>query len=162
MVFPLKTIRLCPATALRKDKLYNGRSLEKKIPKEEDDPLGIPEEEIKRFTAELYKMFEDHCLAVYIPAGRSMITLLSQQLNYIYTKMDDTQKRSLDSCTKDYLERILRVKPEFSDGLQGLLFFYFRKTLLSSAIISQALELIKLILRGRYRYSNGEDQIIFI
>ena len=123
-------------------------------------PLGIPEEELKRFKAELYKMFDDHCQAVYIPAGRSMITLLSQQLSYIYAKMDDSQKRSLDSCTKDYLELILRIKPEFSDGLRGLLAFYSRKTSLPSEVTGQALKLIKLILRGTYRYSNGEDQIV--
>lgn len=122
--------------------------------------LGIPEEEIKLFKSELYKMFDDCCSVVYIPAGRSMITLLSQQINYIYAKMDDIQKRSLDTCTKDYLERILYLKPEFSQGLIGLMSSFAQKSALSSKIIKEALNLIKLILRGTYRYSNGEEQIL--
>jgi len=123
-------------------------------------PLGVPENEVGKFKAELYEMFDDSCSVVYIPAGRSMITLLSQQVGYIYATMNDMQKRSLDSCTKDYLERILRVKPEFSEGLQGLAAYSAGKTTLPTEILIQALSLIKKILRGTYRYSNGEEQIV--
>lgn len=123
-------------------------------------PLGIPEDELRKFRAELYKIFDDNYSVVYIPAGRSMITLLSQQFGYIYATMDDMQKRSLDSCTKDYLERILRLKPEFSEGLQGLSAYPTGKMAVSQKIMSQALSLIKKILRGTYRYSNGEEQIV--
>lgn len=123
-------------------------------------PLGIPEDELRKFKAELNKIFDDDCSIVYIPAGRSMITLLSQQFNYIYATMGDEQKRSLDSCTKDYLERILRLKPEFSDGLQGLERYFTGKAGLPQEIVAQALNLIKKILRGTYRYSNGEEQIV--
>ncbi|MCM1124206.1 MAG: hypothetical protein NC416_16615, partial [Eubacterium sp.] len=77
--------------------------------------LGVSEEDIKKLKTELCEIFDDNFSVVYIPAGRSMITLLSQQLGYIYATMDGVQKRSLDYCTKDYLERILRVKSEFSE-----------------------------------------------
>ncbi len=123
-------------------------------------PLGIAGEELRKFKAEMYKIFDDYYSVVYIPAGRSMITLLSQQLNYIYATMDDMQKRSLDSCTKDYLERILRLKPEFSEGLAGLTAYPAEKAVLSQKLLRQASELIKKILRGTYRYSNGEEQIV--
>lgn len=122
-------------------------------------PLGVPEDEIRLFRKRLYEMFDDSCSVVYIPAGRSMITLLSNQLNYIYANMDDIQKRSLDRCTKDYLERILRIKPEFSDGLRGLAAYSRGKTGASSTIVRQALELVERILRGTYCYSNGEERI---
>lgn len=121
-------------------------------------PLGVPEEEEKWFRAELYRLFDDRSSVVYIPAGRSMITLLSQQLSYIYAQMDDVQKRSLDNCTRDYLERILRLRPEFSVGLQGLATFSPRR--LSLEIVKHALKLMKKVLRGDYRYSNGEEQIV--
>ena len=123
-------------------------------------PLWINDDEVKKFKKELYEIFDDNCSVVYIPAGRSMITLLSQQFNYIYAMMDDVQKGSLDSCTKDYLERILRLKPEFSEGLQGLAAYSGGKIALPEKIIIQALDLIKKILRGTYRYSNGEEQIV--
>lgn len=89
-------------------------------------PLGVSEEEVKKFKTELYKLFDDTHSVVYIPAGRSMITLLSQQLGYIYAIMDDVQKRSLDSCTKDYLERILRLKPAFSEGLNWFVVLFWK------------------------------------
>lgn len=123
-------------------------------------PLGIPEVELSAFKAELYRMFDDACAIVYIPAGRSMITLLSQQFSYIYATMDDFQKRSLDSCTKDYLERTLRLKSEFSEGLLGLPSYSSKKTISDWEHIKQALDLIEKILRGTYRYSNGEEQIL--
>ena len=122
--------------------------------------LGIPDEELKQFRADLYNIFDDNCPVVYIPAGRSIITLLSQQLSYIYATMDDMQKRSLDICTKDYLERILRIKPEFSEGLQGLAIYRMGKTSVSKKKTEQALNLIKKVLRGTYRYSDGEEQIV--
>lgn len=122
--------------------------------------LGIEENDLRVFRAELNELFDDDCSVVYIPAGRSMITLLSQQVGYIYATMDDVQKRSLDSCTKDYLERILKLKSEFSEGLQGLAVYASGRNNLSHGIIEQALDLIKKILRGTYRYSSGEEQIV--
>ena len=121
-------------------------------------PLGVANVEV--FKQELYKIFDDESTVVYIPAGRSMITLLSQQFSYIYATMDDIQKRSLDSCTKDYLERILRLKPEFSEGLENLAAYYLTKKQLSKKTVILALNLIKKILRGAYRYMNGEEQIV--
>lgn len=123
-------------------------------------PLGVSEEDTKRLRAELCEIFDDDCSVVYIPAGRSMITLLSQQFGYIYATMDGVQKRSLDYCTKDYLERILRIKSEFSEGLQGLTTYYRDKSVISPELVKQALNLIEKILRGIYRYANGEEQIV--
>lgn len=137
----------------------------KKFLKEKDrcfsvTPLGVPEDETRKFKTELYKLFDDKCYVVYIPAGRSMMTLLSQQFGYIYATMGDVQKRSLDSCTKDYLERILRLKSEFSSGLRGLASYVSPKNKFPEELIDQALDLIQKILRGAYRYNNGEEQIV--
>lgn len=123
-------------------------------------PLGIDEDKMRRFKAELCGIFDDKISVVYIPAGRSMITLLSQQLSYIYATMDDMQKRTLDSCTKDYLERILRLKPQFSEGLKGLMEYSPGNSKIPQKLMEQALCLIKKILRGMYRYRNGEEQIV--
>lgn len=123
-------------------------------------PLGMSDEDIKKLKKELCKIFDDNCSVVYIPAGRSMITLLSEQFGYIYATMDDIQKRSLDYCTKDYLERILRIKSEFTEGLQGVAAYYRDKTSLPPKLTQQAFGLIEKILRGTYRYRNGEEQIV--
>ena len=77
--------------------------------------LGVPEKQQKDFLKVLHDVFDDEYQVVYIPAGRSMLTMLSQQLSYIYATMKDTQKRMLDYCTQDYIERILRLKSEYTD-----------------------------------------------
>lgn len=122
-------------------------------------PAGIPDQEKKLLESELQQMFDDRCGVVYIPAGRSMLTLLSQQFSYIYATMHDAQKESLDLCTRDYLERILRLRPEFQEGLLGLQQYMVRGERLAADITQQALDLISLILRGTYQYKSGEEQI---
>lgn len=44
--------------------------------------------------------------------------------------------------------------------MQGLATYSVGKTILSSQIVNEALGLIKKILRGTYRYNNGEEQIV--
>ena len=57
--------------------------------------------DLKGETSEkLNMLFCDEYETIFIPAGRSLITLLTNQLNYIFTSMDDDQKRSLDFCTQ--------------------------------------------------------------
>lgn len=124
--------------------------------------LGIPEIQQQIFKKQLQNLFDDQYSVVYIPAGRSMITLLYQQLGYIYQTMKDAQKRTIDYCTQDYIERILSLKTEFSEGLQGLAAQYGPFDANSKKIIYLALELIPRILRGSYMISsNGEERIAF-
>lgn len=59
---------------------------------------------------ELNELFDDPYETVYIPAGRSVLTILGSQFNYFYSTMDDAQKRLLDACTRDYLERVMRLR----------------------------------------------------
>ena len=77
--------------------------------------------EHEQLRQELADLFGDPYETVYIPAGRSILTLLGGQFNYIYSTMDDAQKRLLDSCTRDYMERVLKLRPQFANGLEGLL-----------------------------------------
>ena len=107
---------------------------------------------------ELAELFRDPFETVYIPAGRSVLTVLGSQFNYFYSTMDDTQKRLLDTCTRDYLERVMRLRPQFADGVEGLL----AGTMVTAAqgeLYQQALALIEQILRGRYTAADGEERI---
>ena len=121
--------------------------------------LGIPELQEERFKAELRELFADEYSVVYIPAGRSMLTLLSQQLNYIYTTMEASQRRTLDYCTQDYIERILRIKAEFTDGLEGIFAYESTRNKIPKEIMHMALHLIDKVLRGRYKFNSGEERI---
>lgn len=106
-------------------------------------------------------VFHDTAEIIYIPAGRSMMTLLSTQLSYIYSTMDDTQRRSIDYCTQNYLERILQLKPYFSVSLDQLVKNQKELTdrKMDIEVIYQAIALIKKILKGEYRNIDGEERL---
>lgn len=107
-------------------------------------------------------LFADYGEVIYIPAGRSMITLLTTQLNYIFLMLDDAQKRALDYCTQNYMERILRLKPQFAEGIQGM---YYNKIntsaeKLNKPVLKAMMEFIPQILKGRYQYTDGEERLL--
>lgn len=122
-------------------------------------PLGVSEAGKKGFQAELEKFFEDACGVIYIPAGRSLLTLLSQQLSSIYASLKDFQKRTLDYCTQDYIERILAIKPVFSEGLRGILADYGPRCGADKEVLDYAYGNIQKVLKGQYLFSNGEERI---
>lgn len=108
------------------------------------------------------EVFNDYHEIVYIPAGRSMITLLTSQLNYILSTMDDNQKKSIDYCTQNYMERILRVKPLFSAGMRGM--YYDRLTTSTEPVkkhlLQPMMQHMDMILKGKYQYMDGEERLV--
>lgn len=120
------------------------------------------DEEKKKIINMLNVMFSDDYETIFIPAGRSLITLLTTQLNYIFTIMDEEQKRSIDFCTQKYIERILRIRPNFDGGIIGYLdnkrststfsFDYF--------LTRKCMEVVDEILKGRYSFVSGEERLI--
>lgn len=100
---------------------------------------------------------------VYIPAGRSLLTLLSNQISYLYAVMDDMQKGAIDYCTKCYLEEVLKIKPFFKMNLSGII-----KQLdnsveykIDTRMAEEAADLIKDILHGEYRNENGFERLYY-
>ena len=73
------------------------------------DEIKYEELIIKRnhdlFRSEINEFFCDDTEVIYIPAGRSMMTLFSSQLMYMYSVMSDDQKRSLDFCTQEEIRK---------------------------------------------------------
>lgn len=106
-------------------------------------------------------IFNDEHDVVYIPAGRSMITLLSSQLNYIYSSMEDIQKKSIDYCTQSYLENILKLKTYFNNTLDYMIQDITKMTSLKidSNKMNLASKMIKKILKGDYININGEERL---
>lgn len=122
------------------------------------------EESVNKIKNELNAIFNDEYLTVYIPAGRSMMTLLSSQLVHFFAMMDDEQRRLLDYCTKSYIELIMKIKPLLAKGLEGLM--YDRQYLnplhskSDTKCIQKAYELINCIMKGQYIYVDGEERVI--
>lgn len=118
--------------------------------------------DISFFSEEIYRFFEDDEEIVYVPAGRSMITLLSTQLNYIYSSMDDEQKRTMDYCTRNYMERILQLKTGFSLSPEQMIAQQINLTdvKINKKLLYQMAELMYKILGGEYHSVNGEERLL--
>lgn len=107
------------------------------------------------------EFFENNEEIIYVPAGRSMMTLFSSQLMFMYSVMSDDQKRSLDYCTQNYLERIMQLKPSFSDSTQELIKNKIELTdiKINRESLQQCADLMRQILHGEYRNINGEERL---
>lgn len=107
------------------------------------------------------EIFSDTMDVVYIPAGRSVLTLFSNQLNYIYSVMDDAQKRELDYCTQNYLEMILKMKSFFSKDIKKMIYeaVHLADTKVDLELLKKAYAVITDILQGEYRYVDGEERL---
>jgi len=113
----------------------------------------------------LSKKLDDPFETVFIPAGRNLITLLSTQLNYIFTSLENTQLRNIDYITKRYTELILKLKPSFESGMDGLvkdaendpgrLELYEKH----KAAINLLKDSVQKVLKGNYRYVDGEERL---
>lgn len=113
----------------------------------------------------LNELFNDPYESVFIPAGRNLLTLLSTQLNYIFTSLEDSQLRNIDYATKRYTELILRLKPVFTHGMEGVAKRmkddptqakkYERIRPALNILMDQAKEIMK----SAYRYVDGEERL---
>lgn len=99
--------------------------------------------------------------AIYIPAGRSMITLLSDQLPVLFTD-PNRQLPALDYCTNAYIHRILSLRQSFANGLDGLLKQEIETTdkKLNLTVLKHMIQLAGKILKARYCYRAGEERLL--
>ena len=104
---------------------------------------------------EISMLFGDFQEVVYIPAGRSMLSILSEPLSHILFNLDDEQKNMIDYCTTDYINRVTKIKPIFRSPEK--LIFADRNSEINSEFLSLIREKMWKILSGRYKYLNGEE-----
>lgn len=99
--------------------------------------------------------------AIYIPAGRSMITLLSDQLPVLFTD-PNRQLPALDYCTNAYIHQILSLRQSFANGLDGLLKQEIETTdrELNLTVLKHMIQLAGKILKARYCYRAGEERLL--
>lgn len=99
---------------------------------------------------DLAALFHDNETIVFIPAGRNMMPILSDQWKtqlQIVNAWQEAENSALDACTQDYAERIMTLRSEFKGGIAGLRF----------GSDKTAQELINRILCGRYLYLDGQE-----
>ena len=124
------------------------------------DPFQKAKQEQK-----LSALLDDPYETVFVPAGRNLITLLSTQLNYIFTSLEGSQLRNIDYVTKRYTELILKLKPYFSGGMDQVLYPPVEDILtnLNFKKHSQGIlflrEKAQEVLQGVYQYVDGEERL---
>lgn len=116
-------------------------------------------------TAELNDLFDDPYETVFIPAGRNLITLLSAQLNYIFSSLEPSQLRNIDYSMRKYIELILKLKPTFQRSIPDI-WDEFRQNPEKTAQKKKLSPIIRLllddaaqVLHGNYRYVDGEERL---
>jgi hypothetical protein len=121
---------------------------------------------------EVNKLFNDDRDLLFLPAGRSLITTLSQQ-RYNIDMGDDLASGNtdlaadslikLDYLMQSFINRIDNAKPIFNQTLADLI---QEKVSTSSdpktkQVIYLAQNIVNSILKGSYRYQNGTERIDF-
>ena len=124
--------------------------------------------DVRKNTEEIRKFIYNDIFAldmdvVYIPAGRSMLTVLSSQINYLYSVMDDRIRAMIDYCTQQFLEKVLLLKDYFNKGFDSII----KQTLdmvdyeIDVDKAELATDMMRTILGGEYRSVNGEERLYF-
>lgn len=75
--------------------------------------------------------------------------------------MDDAQKRNLDYCTQNYLERILQMKATFSFSIKEQIANKIHMTdeKVNISLFNEAANLMHDILQGEYVNREGEERL---
>ncbi len=101
-------------------------------------------------------LFEDDKDLLFIPAGRSLLTVLSEQLQYI-------QQSKLDYIMRAFIDRINATKPLFFKSLDDLINdkINLSEETIKFGFINAAKRTIEKILKGRY-INDSEGEKLFI
>jgi hypothetical protein len=100
------------------------------------------------FKSRIDKIFEETHSSVFIPAGRSLMSTLTDQLQEI--KNPDT----LDYFTKSFVERINLLKTYFTNDLNTLI----QNKDVALNLADDLSRLLKKILKGEYRFNADIDK----
>ena len=104
---------------------------------------------------DIEKVFADNKDIVYIPAGRSMLSILSEPLSHIFFNFDDAQKNMIDYCTSDYINRVTKIKPAFKSYEK--LFSREHTKNFGDLFFPLIQDKMGHILQGKYSYMDGEE-----
>ncbi|WP_143414832.1 AAA family ATPase [Geobacillus sp. E263] len=111
---------------------------------------------LEKTRSAIYSAFEDSKTAIFIPAGRSLVATLSDQLQ-------DINPRQLDLLTEGFIDRINLLKKNFSQSFEEII--QDRKKFSVEKIdfesINLAINIIQQIMKGKYVFSDNGEKIFF-
>lgn len=106
--------------------------------------------------AHIDKAFEDDRTSIFIPAGRSLVSILADQLQNIHPY-------EMDQLMQEFLERIRLLRKTFTKSFDEII--QDRKKLSDEKIIFKnvdlAIQIINKILKGKYVFSTDGEKIYF-
>lgn len=113
------------------------------------------EEARRSLRCEIDAAVQDEHETLFIPAGRSLITVLTDHL----AALIDSEARNIDYCMQSYIKLTMNLRGVFKNGTRGLL---EEKNSTSQYIIDKKRlklldELMVRVLKGRYSYKDGEE-----
>lgn len=102
-------------------------------------------EAIQHFVVDAERIFQDNEDIIYIPAGRSLLSVLSDQLDIVNTM-------GLDLPMRDFIERIRDTKHRFGTRLDNVVADYVKtiKGQIQNTDVELAKQLIQKILKAEY------------
>ena len=122
-----------------------------------DDYIWDQEEQREKLRKEIQAVFDDDYEIVYIPAGRSLTTVLTDQL----AAMTDADDRALDYCMRSYIRLTLSLRFVLRDGTRGMLKEKLHTT--QDKVPHEALKALQErmdeVLCGQYVYDRGEERL---
>ncbi|MDR1736080.1 MAG: ATP-binding protein [Oscillospiraceae bacterium] len=76
----------------------------------------ISTRDFERISQRVFEVFDDNADVVFVPAGRSMITLLTDVLNYFMLQADKEFSEKIDYSTREFLRLIIKARPFFAEA----------------------------------------------
>jgi len=104
----------------------------------------------------LSQVFNDDYETIYIPSGRSTISLLYKQLPYMLATMEDWQLKDIDYCTRKFIELTLKVRPWFTKNRANKIYESSNPSILEVQQLSQK------TLGAKYLYEKNAESLNFI
>lgn len=120
------------------------------------DRLTTMEMMKRQFEQSLKELFCNSSEIIYIPAGRSLLATLSEQLQ-------DMSISGLDLTMQEFIRLILRTKNRFGNKMPEMVKDYTNtvKGQINNASVEKAYEIIKEILRADYSSESDGEKIYF-
>lgn len=113
---------------------------------------------LKIIEVTINELFEENRTSVFIPAGRTLLSTLAEQIQNIKLEVDN-----LDFFTKSFVELITYLKPSFQDNLLQLI--EDRQSLEGDRFdferVQLAVKIIQSILKGEYRFDRNVEKIYY-
>ncbi len=115
----------------------------------------------RQLNRELENIFDVHYKPLYIPAGRSVVTLMTDFLGELLLSNGGIRSRiamqNLDYATQKYVREVLLIRKFFSEGTMKWINHIRRGHVLNASLVKKFLLLSVKIIKGEYFYREGAE-----